>query len=93
MSLASLSWDALLKMSKVELWTYDIDIYNLFEMGTRGGMSCIRKRFQKANSKCLSDYDKSEESNYILYLDANSLYPTEMRVKLPVIKLKWKKED
>ena len=40
----------------------------------RGRVSYIAKRHSKANNKYRECYDSSEESKYIPYLDANSLY-------------------
>ena len=55
-------------------------------------MSYINKRCQEPNNKYLSGYDSSKESDYIMYLNANSLYPTVMRDKVLVRKFKWKTE-
>ena len=57
-----LSWDALLKHSKIklELWT-DPDVLLLFEKGIRGGISMIPNRFGKANNKFMGDtFDPSQ---------------------------------
>ena len=40
-----------------------------FEKGTRGGISDISNRYNKASNKYLKSYDQKEESNHI-YLDA-----------------------
>ena len=46
-----LSWDAMLKMTEIELeLILDIDMYLFFEKGKRGGISNIAKRFSKANN-------------------------------------------
>ena len=47
-----LSWDAMLKMTKVklELMT-DINMYQFIEKGMRGGVSYIANRYGKANNK------------------------------------------
>ncbi len=70
-------WDALLLMTgaKLELLTEDDkDIYLLFEMGIRGGMS------QTGSLR----YAKIDENTHLEYFDANSLYATAMLHKLPV---------
>ena len=61
-----LSWDAMLKMTGVKLETIsDIDKYLLIEKGLRGGISYIAKRFAKANSKYLNDYDPKKPPTFI----------------------------
>ena len=39
-----------------------------------GGISDIVKSYNKANNKYMSDYDSSEESKFIIYLDAKNFY-------------------
>ena len=79
-SSSGLSWDAMLKMTEVELELIsDIEMHLFMEKGIRGGVSYIAKRHNKANNKYMKDYDGSEcnsieESVYIIYLDANNLY-------------------
>ena len=47
-----LSWDAVLKMTKVKLELIsDIDMHLFIEKGMRGGISYIAKRHSKANNK------------------------------------------
>ena len=63
-----LSWNALLKMTEIELeLVSDIDMYLLTGKGMREGISYISKRFSKAN-------DDNKQSKYIMYLEANYLY-------------------
>ena len=70
-----LSWDAMLKMTKIELdLISDIDMHLFSEKEMRGGISHIAKRHSKANNKYMECYDSSKESKYITYLDANNLY-------------------
>ena len=46
------SWDAMLKMTWIELEKIsDIDKYLFIEKGLRGGISYIAKRYGKANKK------------------------------------------
>ena len=69
------SWDAMLKMTKIELELIsDNDMHLFIEKGMRGGISYIAKRRSKANNKYMECYDSSKESVYISYLDANNLY-------------------
>ena len=85
-----LSWDAMLKMTGIELELIsDIDMHLFIEKGTRGGISYIAKRHSKANSKYIKCYDSGEESKYITYLDANNLYGWAMSQYLPYSEFKW----
>ena len=75
LSSPGLSWHAMLKMSATKLdLTSDIDMHLLIEKGMRDGISYIFKRYSEANSKCMKYYGISEESKFIMCLDANSLY-------------------
>ena len=58
-----LSWDAMLKMTGVKLEKIsDIDKYLFIGKGLRGGISYISKRYAKANSKYMNDYDSKKPS-------------------------------
>ena len=46
-------------------------------------------RYAKANNRYMKNYDKSKESSYIQYLDANNLYGVAMSEKLPINGFKW----
>jgi len=86
----ALSWDAMLKTTRVELeYIQDIDMYMFFERGTRGGISMVAKRYSKANNKYVKGYDKSKPSKYISYIDANNLYGWAMSQFLPTGKFRW----
>ena len=68
-SAPGLSLDAMLKMTGVKLEKIsDIDMYLFIEKGTRGGASCIAKRYAKANNKYMSDYNPNKQSTFITYL-------------------------
>ena len=63
-----LSWDAMLKMTGIELEKIsDIDKYLFIEKGLRGGISYIAKRYAKANNKYMNDYDPKKQSTFISY--------------------------
>ena len=84
LSAPALSWDAMLKMIKIELeLILDLDMYIFFEKGTRGGIYYISNRYIKANNKYLKPYDPTQELKYIISLDGNNLYSYEMSKFLP----------
>ena len=52
LSAPTLSWDAMLNMTKVALELIaDPDMYIFFEKGMRGGISYISSRYSKSNNK------------------------------------------
>jgi len=70
-----LSWDAMLKMTGIELELMsDIDMFQFIENGMHGRTSYMANRFGEANNKYMKSYDKTKQSKYITYLDANNLY-------------------
>jgi hypothetical protein len=70
-----LSFDAMLKYTKVELELFtDVEMYEFIEKGIRGGLSQISTRYAKANNKYMIGYDPNKQDTYILYVDANNLY-------------------
>ncbi|XP_064641345.1 uncharacterized protein LOC135496134 [Lineus longissimus] len=85
-----LSWQAMLKMTKVEIELLtDVDMYNFFELGIRGGVCQASHRYGKANNPLLKDYDENQPTSYITYVDANNLYGVAMGQDLPVRNFKW----
>ena len=85
-----LSWDAMLKMTEIELELIsDIDIHLFIEKGMRGGISYIAKRHSKADNKYMKCYDSSKESKFIMHLDANNLYLWAMSQYLPYSEFIW----
>ena len=61
----------------------------MIEEGIRGGICHAVHRYAKANNEYMKNYDKSKESSYIQYLDANNLYSAAMSEKLPISGFKW----
>ena len=92
-SSSGLSWDAVLKMTDIELEkTSDIDMYSFIEKGLRRGISYIAKRYAKANNKHMKVYDSKELSKFITYLDINNFYDWAMSEYLPCGGFKWLKD-
>ena len=89
-SAPGLSWDALLRMTKINLdLITDTDQQLFIEKGMRGGISYIAHRHAVADNKYMKNYDPEVESSYIMYLDANNLYGWAMSQSLPVGDFKW----
>ena len=85
-----LSWDAMLKMTGIELELMtDVDMFQFIEKGMRGGISYIANRYGKANNKYMKTYDKKAPSKYIMYLDANNLYGWAMSQYLRTSGFRW----
>ena len=81
-SAPGLSWDAMLKMTKIEFEKIsDPDKYMFFEQEMRGGVSYINKRYSEAS-----------KNKHILYLDMNNLYGHAMSQYLPYANFKWVKD-
>ena len=76
----SLAWGTMLLHTRVKLnMLSNADILLMVEKTTRGGLCFVgSKRYVKANSKYMPDYNQNEESNYIIYEDAVNLYGFSM---------------
>ena len=61
----------------------------MVEEGIRGGICHGIHRYAKANNKYMNNYEKSIESSYLMYLDANNLYGWAISQKWPVNGFKW----
>ena len=71
----------------------DIDMFLFVERGKRGGICTTgADRYFRANHKYLKNYNPDEPSSYVLYIDANALYPTTMCKPLPYGGFKWEQE-
>ena len=91
-SLPGLSWNAMLKTTKVELENIsDADVHIFIKKGLRGGISYINKKYSKANNEYCPDYDKNKPKVYINYHDMNNLYGDAMSQYLPYGGFKWVK--
>ena len=89
-SAPGLSWDAMLKMTKIKLEKIsDPDKYIFIEKGMKGGINYISKRYSKASNEYWSDYDSEKLKTYVTYPDMNSLYGHAMSQYLPYANFKW----
>ena len=53
-------------------------------------VECVNQyMYARANNKYMKNYNKSNESSYLMYLDANNLYGRAMSQKLSVNGFKW----
>ena len=86
-TLHGFSWQAMLKLTKMELELIsDPDMYLFLMDNIRGGISVCNKKHVIADNKYI---DKNTKNNkYILYLDANNLYGYSMIQSLPYKKFK-----
>ena len=93
-NIPELAWDAMLKMTGVNLRLIDdIDKHLFIEKGMRGGVSCITRRYCKANNKYVKNYDKDKENTYISYWDVNNLCGWAMSQYLPYDNFEWMSEE
>ena len=75
---------------RLELLT-DIDILLMAEKGIQGGITQAVKRYVRANNKYMKDlYNPEEESIFLQYLNAKSLYGWAMVQNLPTHGFLWK---
>jgi hypothetical protein len=70
----------------------DMDMMRMYKRGIRGGVTQVSKRYARANNPLCPWYDPSKPDTWLVYLDANSLYPTAMREPLPVGDHEWVKD-
>ena len=89
-SAPGLAWDAMLKITGIELELIsDINMSHMIQSGMRGGISYISTRYSKANNKYIKDYNPDEPGSHIIYLDANNLYGWAMTQHLPTGGFRW----
>ena len=74
-SAPGLAWQACLKKTEVKLKLLrNYDMILMIEKEIRGGIFQATHSYAKANNKYMKNYDKSIESLYVEFLDANNLY-------------------
>ena len=74
-TLPSLTWDAMLKITKIKLDVIkDIEMCNFIEEGIRSGYCAVSKKMVIANNRFLETWDPSKPSVYIFYGDVTNLY-------------------
>ena len=85
-----LSWNAMLKMTGIELEKIsDVDQYLFVDKGLRGRISFIAKKNSKSNNEYSPDYDKNKPSTFISYLAMTNLYDWAMNEYLPYWRFEW----
>ena len=62
------------------------------EKGIRGGLTRVIRKYGVAKNKYLPNYDKTKNSTYLQYLDANNLYGYAMNKRLPLNGYEWADE-
>ena len=69
----------------------DIVMLLMVEKGTRSGICHSINRHVKVNKKYMKNYDKNQESSYLMYLNPNNLFGWAISQKLNVGGYKWEK--
>ena len=89
-----LAWDATLLKTNVNLELIsDLKVLDIMERCKRGGLTFVgSKRHVVANNKYMENFDEKQDSNYIMYLDANNLYGWAMSQNLPYDEVKTNTE-
>lgn len=89
----SLSWDAMLKFTRVKLELIrKIDMYLFFEAGIRGGFAAAIKRYAQSNHPYLRDYKPELPLRHIIYWDFVNLYGGVIEKPLPYGNFRWLKD-
>ncbi len=90
-SAPSLTWQACLKHTGVRLeLPTDIDMYQFFSEGIRGGVSYIAtKKAIADNQFTRGDCEPRGDDTFISYVDKNNLYGWAMSQPLPVGEFQW----
>ncbi|KAL9980669.1 hypothetical protein ACROYT_G009282 [Oculina patagonica] len=87
-----LSWDALLKKTRVELELLtEFEMHLFIERGLRRGISMVSKRYAIANNPYVEGFHPRLPKKYIMFYDANNLYGWAMSKPLPKSGFRWKR--
>lgn len=90
----AISWDAMLKFTKVKLELIsNCDIYNFLKLAVRGGLTQCSQRISEANNPYMKDFNPKNPENYLSYIDANNLYGWAMCQTLPISDFKFLSPD
>ena len=94
-TIPQLTWDSAFKSTKCHLHLLtDVDMYNFFEQGIRGGMVFVNKHFVATNHESLIEtYNRFKSKRELLYVDANNLYGHALSMKLPQSDFQWMTSD
>ena len=86
----SLSWEACLKITKVDIELIaDPDMTIFINRGFLGGISMARTPLLKANNEFTQDFNEEQLKTFLLLIDANNLYGWAMLQKLPIGGFQW----
>ncbi|XP_041564931.1 uncharacterized protein LOC121467532 [Drosophila elegans] len=81
---SSMSWDAMLKVTKVNLdLISDPDMYNFLKSAVRGGLVQCNQESAKANNKYMDNFDPKKPIHYLASFEANNLSEWAMSQPLP----------
>jgi hypothetical protein len=88
LSLPSVAHQSMLKLTKAQIELISevnggMALYDDVTAGIRGGLACMFQPYARANNPMMPDYDQEQPTSWILYVDANSLYPTQMCKPVP----------
>lgn len=85
-----LSFDAMLKVTKVEIELLtDHTMLNFLQNSVRGGISQCSHRYAESNNEFSTTFDPSKPTSYLCYLDACNLYGWAMSQFLPISDFEW----
>ena len=95
LSAPDLASDAVLKITKVHLRLLsDPDMLLMIESGIRGGSATISHCHAKANNEYMgAEFYPTNESKFILDLDANKFHGWAMSKQHPTSGFKWMTDD
>lgn len=85
------SFTAALKQTNEEIdLLHEPEMYELFERGVRGGMCFTNKHFIRANNPYMGkEFDPTEPTKWLLYIDENNLYGSALSQRLPHSNFQW----